>query len=227
MASPASPAPLEAAASPTSPGPLEASAASPASPPPHPVPVARSRTLTAVVGTTTTLRLALTPVVAALALTGQPWPAAAVFAIAAGTDYLDGFLARRWRVATITGSFLDTTADKVLVAGVLIALTSLGQASPWPVMIIVCREVMVMGLRGSVAASGQVMRPSSLGKSKATLEFVALILLLLRVNRRLGPTGIGEWALWAAAALAVISAGDYVSRWAGITLRSPRPARPS
>jgi CDP-diacylglycerol--glycerol-3-phosphate 3-phosphatidyltransferase len=180
---------------------------------------APSRARTAFVGTTTTLRLAMTPVVAALALAEQGAWAAVVFAIAASTDYLDGYLARRWRVTTTTGSFLDTTADKVLVAGVLIALTSIGQASPWAAMIIVCRELMVMGLRGSVAVTGRVIRSSQLGRSKAAIQFVAIILLLLRVNLRVGPTGIGEWALWIAAALTVVSAADYLARWAATTWR--------
>ena len=186
----------------------------------------RSRGRTAFVGTTTGLRLVLTPVVAALALSGQGRWAAVVFAIGASTDYLDGYLARRWQVSTLTGSFLDTTADKVMVAGVLIALTSIGQASPWAVMIIVCRELLVMGLRGSVAVSGKVIRSSQLGRTKAAVQFVAIILLLLRVDLRLGPTGIGEWALWIAAALTVLSAADYLSRWAASTLRSPAPATP-
>ena len=186
----------------------------------------RSRGRTAFVGSTTALRLVLTPVVAALALSDQGRWAAGVFAIAACTDYLDGYLARRWHVSTLTGSFLDTTADKVMVAGVLIALTSIGQASPWAVMIIVCRELMVMGLRGSVAVSGKVIRSSQLGRTKAAIQFIAIILLLLRVDQRLGPTGIGEWALWIAAALTVLSAADYLSRWAASTLRSSAPATP-
>ena len=191
-----------------------------------PAAAVRSRGRTALVGITTSMRLVLTPVVAALALSGQGRWAAAVFAIAASTDYLDGYLARRWGVSTLTGSFLDTTADKVMVAGVLIALTSIGQASPWAVMIIVCREVMVMGLRGSVAVSGKVIRSSQLGRTKAAVQFVAIILLLLGVNQRLGPTGIGEWALWIAAALTVASAADYLWRWAASTLRNSAPATP-
>jgi CDP-diacylglycerol--glycerol-3-phosphate 3-phosphatidyltransferase len=182
----------------------------------------RSRARTAFVGSTTALRLVFTPVVAALALSGQGRWAAGVFAIAAST----GYLARRWHVSTLTGSFLDTTADKVMVAGVLIALTSIGQASPWAVMIIVCRELMVMGLRGSVAVSGKVIRSSQIGRTKAAVQFVAIILLLLRVNLRLGPTSISEWALWIAAALTVLSAADYLSRWAASTLRSSAPATP-
>jgi CDP-diacylglycerol--glycerol-3-phosphate 3-phosphatidyltransferase len=181
---------------------------------------------TAFVGVTTALRLALTPVIAALALAGHGRVAAVAFAIAASTDYIDGFLARRWEVSTTTGSFLDTTADKVLVAGVLIALTSMGQASPWAVMIIVCRELMMMGLRGSVAVSGRLIKSSSLGRTKAAVQFIAILLLLLRVNARLGPTGIGEWALWAAVVLTVVSAADYLTRWTAATLRGSTPVPP-
>ena len=83
-----------------------------------------------------------------------------------------------------------------------------------------------MGLRGSVAVSGKVIRSSSLGRTKAAVQFVAIILLLLRVNLRLGPTGIGEWVLWVAAAMTVVSAADYLSRWAASTLRGSAPAAP-
>jgi phosphatidylglycerophosphate synthase len=93
-------------------------------------------------------------------------------------------------------------------------------------MIIVCRELLVMGLRGSVAVSGTVIQPSQLGRTKAAVQFVAIILLLLRVNLRLGPTGIGEWALWIAAALTVLSAADYIWRWAASALRGSAPATP-
>ena len=58
------------------------------------------------------------------------------------------------------------------------------------------------------------------------MQFVAIILLLLRVDQRLGPTGIGEWALWLAAGLTVVSAADYLSRWAASTLRRSAPATP-
>ncbi|HXZ98909.1 MAG TPA: CDP-diacylglycerol--glycerol-3-phosphate 3-phosphatidyltransferase [Candidatus Binatia bacterium] len=184
----------------------------------------RSRVRVTLVGTTTALRLALTPLVAALALAGQDIAAAVTFAVAAGTDYLDGVLARRWHVTTTTGSFLDTTADKVLVAGVLITLTSIGQASPWAVMIIVCRELIVMGLRGSVAVQGRVIRASQLGRTKAAAQFLAILLLLLRVDTPVGPTGVAEWVLWLAALLTVTSAGNYLYRWAGVTLREPKPA---
>ncbi len=176
----------------------------------------------AFVGITTSLRLALTIVVAALVLSDHDRFAAVVFAIAAGTDYVDGSLARRWHVTTATGSFLDTTADKVLVSGVLITLTGTGVASPWPVLLIVSREMVVLGLRGSVAAAGTVVSASPLGRTKTAFQFLAIILLLLRVGPQLGPMGLDAWLLWVATLLTVVSGADYLVRWAGLTMRGSR-----
>jgi cardiolipin synthase (CMP-forming) len=114
-----------------------------------------SRLLTGV----TYLRIVLVPVVMALVLVGDSvdnaYAAAAVlFAIAAATDLVDGFLARRWGQTTTLGNFLDTTADKLLVSGVLLALVSVGRASPWVAFVIIGRELLILGLRGAVAAEG-------------------------------------------------------------------------
>ena len=117
----------------------------------------------------TYLRVALTPVVMALVLVGYRVRyayvvAAVLFAIAAATDFFDGRLARRWKQTTTLGTFLDTTADKLLVSGVLVALVSVGRASPWIAFIIIGREVLIMGLRGAVsAADGTVVKPSIWG----------------------------------------------------------------
>src|ERR687885_121210 len=92
--------------------------------------------------------------------------ATVLFAAAAIPDFLDGYPPRRWRVTTTLGSFLDTTADKLLVTGVLVALVAAERASPWIATIIVGRELMIMGLRGVVAADGTVMAPSIWGKLK-------------------------------------------------------------
>ena len=78
----------------------------------------------------TSLRIVATPVVMALVL-GRSWTAAAiVFLVASSTDWFDGRLARRWNVGSRLGAFLDTTADKLMVTGALIALVAVGRASP-------------------------------------------------------------------------------------------------
>jgi CDP-diacylglycerol--glycerol-3-phosphate 3-phosphatidyltransferase len=163
----------------------------------------------------TILRILLTPVIMALVLTGdedlEP-VTAALFFIAAATDWFDGRLARRWNVTSKVGSFLDTTADKLLVSGVLIALLAEGRVSPWIVAIIVGRELVLMGLRGLIASEGEVMAPSSLGKLKTSVQFLAIILAILRPGEEIAGLYIDEWAMLVAAAITVWSAVDYLVR---------------
>jgi len=163
----------------------------------------------------TMLRIILTPVIMGLVLTGdedvEPI-SAALFFIAAATDWFDGRLARRWNVTSKLGSFLDTTADKLLVSGVLIALLAEGRASPWIVAIIVGRELVLMGLRGLIASEGEVMAPSMLGKLKTSIQFLAILLAILRPGEEIGGLYIDEWAMLAAAAITVWSAVDYLVR---------------
>ena len=167
----------------------------------------------------TSLRVVLTPVVMALVLIEDDGPgslsatAAGLFAVAAATDFFDGYLARRWRITTTLGSFLDTTADKLLVSGVLIALVGVDRASAWIVALIVGRELVILGLRAAVAADGTVMQPSLWGKLKATVQFAAITLAILRPGDPVGGLFIDEWAMLAAAAVTIASAVDYVARF--------------
>src|SRR4029077_5824166 len=116
------------------------------------------------------VRVLAVPVVMALVLAndgrGTAARAGVLFALAAATDTLDGYLARRWGLETTLGSFLDTTADKLLTSGTLVALLSVGGGSAWIATIIIGRELVIMGLRGLVAADGLVMKPSIWGKLK-------------------------------------------------------------
>jgi CDP-diacylglycerol---glycerol-3-phosphate 3-phosphatidyltransferase len=167
----------------------------------------------------TSLRVVVLPVVMGLILLGHGgtdgvYPAAAaLFALAAATDYFDGRLARRWGVATPFGSFLDTTADKLLVSGVLVALVAVGRASPWLAAAIIGRELVILGLRAAVAVAGTVIQPSPLGKWKATLQFTAIVLVILRPGDPIGPAYLDEWVLLIATAVTILSAIDYVARF--------------
>jgi CDP-diacylglycerol--glycerol-3-phosphate 3-phosphatidyltransferase len=166
------------------------------------------------VGTAT--RIFLTPVVMWLVLYGEgnsaELGAAALFCVAAATDWVDGRLARRWGVTSKLGSFLDTTADKLLVSGVLIALLDVGRASAWIVAVIIGRELLVMGLRGVVASEGEVMAPSMLGKLKTSIQFLAIALAILRPGNPVGGLYLDQWVMLAAAAVTVASAVDYLLR---------------
>ena len=148
--------------------------------------------------------------------------AAVLFVLAAATDFLDGFFARRWGATSTLGSFLDTTADKLLVSGVLIALVSVGRASPWLALIIIGREFVVLGLRGVVAADGTVFPPSIWGKLKANVQFLAIALAIVRTSEPVGPLHLDEYAMIAAAAVTVLSGAEYLARFRD-ALSPPRP----
>ena len=138
--------------------------------------------------------------------------AAVLFAVAAATDFLDGFLARRWHQTSDLGVFLDTTADKMLVSGVLIALVAVGRASPWAAAVIIWRELAILGLRAVAATSGTVVYPSIWGKLKFNVQFVAILLAILRYHHRIGPMYLDQWAMTVAAVVTVLSAWSYLER---------------
>lgn len=137
--------------------------------------------------------------------------AATLFVVAALTDFFDGYLARRWDVTTTLGAFLDTTADKLLVTGTLFALVSVDRVSIWAAVIIVMREFIVMALRGLVAISGSFIAPSTWGKVKATVQFTAIGLALLRLPEPWGPMYLDQWAMWVAVGVTIASGWQYIS----------------
>ena len=171
----------------------------------------------------TCLRIVLVPVVMGLVLARGEDPLACVlFALAAVTDYVDGQLARRWRVTTTLGSFLDTTADKLLVSGVLVALVAVDRVSPWITVVIVGRELVILGLRGAVAADGTVIAPSLLAKWKTTVQFVAIATAIVRPGGRIAGAYLDEWLMLVAAAITLASATDYLKRFSSAFSIRPR-----
>ncbi len=161
----------------------------------------------------TSLRIVATPVVMGLIL-GHSWTAAAiVFVVVASTDWFDGRLARRWNVSSRLGSFLDTTADKLLITGVLVALVSVDRASPWLAMVIIGRELCLLGLRAAVATQGLHLEPSLLGKWKATFQFAALALVMIRPDVEIAGAFLDQWLLGVAALVTVWSGVDYFVRF--------------
>lgn len=137
--------------------------------------------------------------------------AAVVFAVAAATDFLDGYLARRWQTESVLGAFLDTTADKILVTGALLALVSIDRVSIWAAVIIIFREFAVMALRGVVASSGGLVRPSTWGKIKAAAQFLAIFTAYLRLPEPWGPLYADQWLMLAAVIVTIASFWGYLS----------------
>src|SRR5690625_4406525 len=105
--------------------------------------------------------------------------AALIFMIAAGTDWLDGYYARKYNLVTNLGKFLDPLADKLLVSAALILLIEMGLAPAWIVIIIISREFAVTGLRLVAAGEGIVLAASNIGKLKTVTQILAMMLLLL------------------------------------------------
>jgi CDP-diacylglycerol--glycerol-3-phosphate 3-phosphatidyltransferase len=153
------------------------------------------------------------PIVMGLVLGGDYTAAAILFALAAATDWFDGRLARRWAVASPLGSFLDTTADKLLVTAGLVALVAVDRASPWLALVIIGRELVLLGLRAAVVAQGRHLEPSLLGKWKATVQFAAIALVMLRPDVKIAGAWLDEWALILATVITVWSAADYLNRF--------------
>jgi CDP-diacylglycerol--glycerol-3-phosphate 3-phosphatidyltransferase len=155
----------------------------------------------------------------ALVLAGSYTAGAIVFVVAAATDWLDGRLARRWGVTTRFGAFLDTTADKLLVSTALIALVSVHRASPWVALVIVGREFTILGLRAAVESGGRRFETSMLGKWKATIQFVAIVLAILRPDVIILNAYLDQWAMAIAALVTAWSGIDYIIQFSA-ALRS-------
>jgi CDP-diacylglycerol--glycerol-3-phosphate 3-phosphatidyltransferase len=156
----------------------------------------------------TLARMLVVPIVVWLILADfanhERW-AALAYALAASTDSLDGYLARRRGWTSVGGVFLDPLADKLLVMGALIALVEQERVSTWVVLVIVAREFAVTGLRLVAAGDSRIIGASQLGKLKAFSQNVMIVCLLL-APRDAGWTDI---VVAVALVLTVWSFGDY------------------
>jgi len=173
----------------------------------------------------TLLRIVLIPVLVWLVQAGQPALAALVFLVAALTDFLDGYLARRWRQVTDLGNFLDTTADKLLIAGALLALLPVGRVNVWVAFVVVARELAVLGLRAVAAGSSVVISASIWGKLKFVVQVVGITLAILRPKFILGGLFLDEWVMATVALVTAASAFDYFGRFGDILAATAGPRR--
>ncbi len=143
------------------------------------------------------------------------WTAFLLFTAASLTDFLDGYLARTWRQQSKLGRFLDPVADKLLVAATILMLVAAGRISGFtvlPALVILCREILVSGLREFLADLRVGMPVNRLAKWKTTLQMIAIGFLLVG---NAGPVWapiqeIGEYGLWIAAALTLFTGYDYL-----------------
>ncbi len=132
------------------------------------------------------------------------WIGLAIFLLASGTDWLDGYLARRLNQVTDLGKFLDPLVDKLLILSPLMALVELGQVPAWGAFLILARELTVAGWRVSRSAISGANR---WGKLKTVSQIVAIALLIAPLP---GWTVASLWAFWIAVALTSISGIIYL-----------------
>lgn len=133
-----------------------------------------------------------------------------IFIIAASTDGLDGYIARKRKLVTNLGKFLDPLADKLLITAALISLVERGSVEAWMAIVIISREFAVTGLRLVAAADGQVIAASKLGKFKTIIQIVAICAVMLN-NFPFATIGIPfhAFAMWAAVIITILSGVDY------------------
>jgi CDP-diacylglycerol--glycerol-3-phosphate 3-phosphatidyltransferase len=139
--------------------------------------------------------------------------AAAIFALASATDWLDGYLARRRRQVTWLGQLLDPIADKLLTSAAFISLVQLDLAPAWMVALIIGREFAITALRSLAYTRGITIPASRLGKIKMASQVTAILLLILGWGPLPWLAPIGHAALWVVMLAAVASAADYYRRF--------------
>ena len=153
---------------------------------------------------------------------GNFW-ATLVYSVAAITDFVDGYLARRMGLTSLLGNYLDPLADKLIVLATLIMMVELDHVPAWPVILIAGRELSVTALRAIASGEGVIIAASRGGKDKTAVQMVALVALILHdpyvldfgVYRALvNLNAVGLALLYLSVFFAVISAGEYVALFA-------------
>jgi CDP-diacylglycerol--glycerol-3-phosphate 3-phosphatidyltransferase len=137
-------------------------------------------------------RVAMVPVFMVFLLAhvpGRYTVALGVFVVAAASDWLDGYIARKRGQTSVLGAFLDPLADKLLVTAALVSLVQLGELSAWAAMVVIARELAVTGLRMVAAARSVVISASGWGKVKTAVQMAVIVALI--VERWL----VAEWML--------------------------------
>jgi CDP-diacylglycerol--glycerol-3-phosphate 3-phosphatidyltransferase len=169
----------------------------------------------------TMLRVVMIPIVLWLVYDGRPFMnywAAWVYAAAAVTDALDGWLARKRGLVSVLGKFLDPLADKLLIMALLVVMTDMGRVPAWATIIIVARELSITSLRTIAVTEGVVIAASQGGKEKAALQMVALLFLVMHhtydldfvfytAHANLHEVGLA--LLYLSVFFAITSAGEY------------------
>ncbi|MGK5083906.1 CDP-diacylglycerol--glycerol-3-phosphate 3-phosphatidyltransferase [Bdellovibrionota bacterium FG-1] len=161
----------------------------------------------------TLLRMAFVPLVVALLMLHREntdfW-AGFAFTVASITDFFDGYLARKQQVVTVYGKLMDPLADKFLVVSSLIMLQELGRIHPIVVILLICREMAITGLRALASAEGLIISASESAKWKTATQMVAIPLIMVRNLWTLPVYTLGMVLLYISLGISLWSAKDYI-----------------
>ncbi len=163
----------------------------------------------------TGLRFAMIPLIVVLLMKEQTTRIAfiawSVFTLAALTDWLDGYLARKFDAETVFGKLMDPLADKLLVTAALLMLIPLGRIPAWICLIIISREIFITGIRGLAASTGTVVAAGNLGKIKSNFQYYGVGFLIFPLNLLPIPYQyeIGMILIYISVVLSVWSAVNY------------------
>lgn len=167
----------------------------------------------------TLARIGLIPIILVLidnTSAGRSAVAAVVFIVAAVTDALDGYLARRMGLVTVVGKFLDPLADKLIVLATLVFLVAAGRVPAWLVVLLMSRELAITGLRAIASSRGLVIAAGAGGKTKTALQLVGISFLLVHFRYPilffdyvLDFHTVGIYVLYLSLAMSLISAFEY------------------
>jgi CDP-diacylglycerol---glycerol-3-phosphate 3-phosphatidyltransferase len=143
-----------------------------------------------------------------------------VYSLAAVTDFIDGYLARRMGLISVLGKFLDPLADKLIVLATLVLMVEQGRAPAWAVIVIAARELSVSALRTIAMSEGVVIAASRGGKDKTAVQMVAVLTLILHdtyyidfgfYSGLVNMNTVGLWLLYLSVFFTVTSAGEYLA----------------
>ncbi len=160
--------------------------------------------------------------------------AASLFTVAAITDVVDGFLARRWNMITVTGKLLDPLADKLIVMAAMVMMVRLGRVPAWLIIVLLSREFIVSGLRQIAASEGMVIAAGQEGKWKTALQLVGIISLCVHYTHPVNFVfatydvnfnTVGKVLVYLSTAFSVWSAGTYFQAF--LQMLSKRGAGPA
>lgn len=159
--------------------------------------------------------------------------AALLYGASAITDFIDGYLARKWNQITLLGKFLDPLADKILVMATLVWMVPLGRIDAWLVVLLLARELSITGLRSVASSEGLVISARQLGKRKTALQLLGILCLIVHFEYPLIFVGayinfhlVGLYTIYISLVFSIFSAIEYIGLFArAVQQRGKQEAR--